>query len=113
MEVFKTIAGLITQVVASDFKDFRNKANPWLTFDLDEDVERLCDVRLDGPIWHFDTALQDASRETRDALSSGICVDRRDCAAVSCIEELEKFEGFAAANLAQDNAVGSVTEGRL
>ena len=75
-------------VVTKNLKHFRNKARSWPALDLDDDVERVRDVRLDGPIGHLNTTLQHTSREPRDALSGRIGMDSGDSAAVIGVEEL-------------------------
>jgi hypothetical protein len=62
-------------------------------------MERIGDVSLDGSVRKFDTALQDTTRETRETLLRGICVDSRERAGVSRVQELQQIERFAAANL--------------
>src|SRR6266852_239180 len=87
-------------VVRENFDYVRHKAVPGSAFYLDDDVKGICDIRFDRAVRHLDGALQHARRKTRNALSSRIGMDRRDCAAVSCVEELQQVEGFAASNLA-------------
>lgn len=56
------------RIVCADFNNFGDESSPRSAFDLDDDVKRICDVRLDGAIRHFDTALQHTNREARNAL---------------------------------------------
>jgi len=51
-------------VVFIDLNNLRNKAASRTAFELDDDVERVADVGLDGTIRQFDAALQNAARES-------------------------------------------------
>ena len=51
-------------IESPDFENLRNVSSSWAAFELDYDVERVADVRLDGAIGQFDTALQNAARES-------------------------------------------------
>ncbi|SRR5258708_3582102 len=51
-------------------------------------VQRVCYVRLDGAVRHFNAVLQDTTSETRTALSRRTCVDRRKVSVEACAEEL-------------------------
>src|SRR5580704_12875716 len=101
------------RVVSVDKENFGNISAPRPTFDLDDDIERIGDVSLDGSVRKFDTALQDTTRETRETLLRGICVDRRERAGVSRVQELQQIERFAAANLPEHDSVRAVAEGSL
>ena len=46
-----------------NFEDLRNVSSSWPAFELNDDVERVADVGLDGAIRQFDAALQNAARE--------------------------------------------------
>ena len=64
-------------VVAANLKHFRNEPETWSTLDLDDDVERVCDIRLDGAVRYLHTPLQHACSKPRNALGRRICMDRR------------------------------------
>ena len=51
-------------VIVSDLKDLRNELRTWSTFYLNNDLQWVSDIPLNRGIWHFDTALQNAPRET-------------------------------------------------
>ena len=40
-------------------------------------------------------------------------MDRRNCSAVSGVQELKQVKGFTAANFAQDNSIGPVPQSRF
>src|ERR1700733_12074264 len=48
-------------VKAVYFEDFGNEATAGASFDLYDDVERICDVGLDGAVRQFNPALKDAT----------------------------------------------------
>ena len=50
------------RVIAVDFEDFGDESAARPSFDMDHDVERVTDVRLDGAVRQFHAALQDAAR---------------------------------------------------
>src|SRR5713226_6651401 len=62
-------------IVAVDFEDFGNEPSARPAFDLDDDVQRIPDVRLDGAVRKFHAALQNAAREASEALLRGARVD--------------------------------------
>src|SRR5713226_6923968 len=64
------------RIVSIDEQDFRNVSAPWPALDMDDDVERLGDVCLDRPVRKVNAALQNTTREARETLLGGICVDR-------------------------------------
>lgn len=51
------IVSVYLWVVSSNFQYFGNIPTPWPTLDLDDDVERVCDVGLDGTVRHLDATL--------------------------------------------------------
>jgi len=63
-----TVCLWVIAVKAVNFKYFRNIAATRTALDLDDDVERIGDVGLDGVIGELYTALQDAGREAGNAL---------------------------------------------
>jgi len=77
---------------------------------VDNDIQRIRDVPLNGQVGEFDAALQHASRKSRNALKSRIPVNCRDGPAMPRNQKLKQIESLAASNLAQDGAVGSVPE---
>jgi len=55
-----------------DFDQVGNKATTRSALDLDDDIQRIYDIRFDGSLWHLHRALQHARRETRNPLSSRV-----------------------------------------
>ena len=55
-------------IESSDFKNLRNVSSSWAAFELDDDVERIADVGLDRFIGQVNSALEEATGETREAL---------------------------------------------
>ena len=51
------VIGVGCRVVAGNFDDFGDKPASRSAFELEDDVERIADVALDGAIGEFDTAL--------------------------------------------------------
>ena len=51
-------------------------------------------------VGHLDAALQDACRETRNALRCRVCMNGRERTAVAGVEELQQVESLAASNFA-------------
>jgi hypothetical protein len=60
----------------------------WSAFYLENHVQEVRDVRLDG-VGHFHAALQHAGCESRNPLGSRILVDHRDRSTVASVEELK------------------------
>jgi len=95
--------------ISTNLKNFGNKSRPRPALDLNDDIQRVRDVRLDYSVWHLDATLQDTSREARDALSRRIGVDGTKSPAVTGVQKLQKVEGFGATNFAEDDSVGPVS----
>ena len=55
-------------IVAIDFDHFRNKAPAWSPFELDDHVQRVPDVGLNSSIGQVNSALEDATGESCEAL---------------------------------------------
>ena len=64
---------------------------------MDDDVERISDVGLDGAIGEVHAALQNATGKPREALLRGVRMDGGQRAGVPGVQELQEIEGFAAA----------------
>jgi hypothetical protein len=60
----REIVAVQVGVVTANLQDFRNESSSWPAFELDDDVERVPDVCLDSAIRQFNTALQNAARES-------------------------------------------------
>jgi len=88
-------------IEAVDFEDFGNEPSPRPAFDLDNDVQRIADVRLDGAIRKFHAALQNAARETSEALLRGTRMDGGKRTGVARIQKLEEIECFPAPDFAE------------
>jgi len=56
---------------------------------MDDNVERISDVGLDGAIGEVHAALQDATREPREALLRGVSMNGAERAGVSRVQELQ------------------------
>ena len=55
-------------IVTIDSTDLGNKAPAWSPFELHDDIHRIANVGLDRFIWQVNTALEEATGETRQAL---------------------------------------------
>ena len=62
-------------VVSIDKEDFGNVSAARPTLDLNDDIEGVGNVGLDGPIGELDPALQDTTGEAREALLRRVCMD--------------------------------------
>ena len=74
---------VVFNVERPNLENFGNEAHARPALDLDNDVERLGDVRLDGSVRNLDATLQDTSREARDALNRRVGMDSGKCPAVA------------------------------
>ena len=55
-------------IVAIDFDHLGNKAPAWSPFELHDNIHRIPDVGLDRSIGQVNSALEDATGESREAL---------------------------------------------
>ena len=55
-------------IVAIDFDHLRNKAPPWSPFELHDHVQRIPDVGLNSTIGQVNSALEDTTGESCEAL---------------------------------------------
>src|ERR1700723_886602 len=101
------------RVVAVDQEDLGDIPSSGATLDLDDDVEGVGDVRLDCAVGQLDPALQNAARKPRKSLLRRISMNRGQCAGMSRVQELQEIECLASANFAQNDAIGTMTEGRF
>lgn len=51
------VVALPLWVIPFDSDYFGDKTDAWPAFDLNDDIQRICDVCLDGAIRYFNTAL--------------------------------------------------------
>jgi len=77
------------RVVSVDEQNFRNVSASRPALDMDDNVERISDVGLDGAIGEVHAALQDATREPREALLRGVSMNGAERAGVSRVQELQ------------------------
>ena len=63
------------RVVAVDEENFGNVSAARPALDMDDDVERIGDVRLDGSERYLDAALQNTTGEARETLLRGTCMN--------------------------------------
>jgi hypothetical protein len=62
-------------VVSVDEPNFGNVSASWPAFDMDDDVKRIGNIRLDGSERYLDAALQNTTREAREALLRRTCMN--------------------------------------
>ena len=91
-----------------DFEHLRNETPTGPPFELHYNVERIADIALDGPVWEFNPALEDATRKTSETLLGRRCMDGLETARMTCVEKLQKIERLAAAYLTKNNPVRAV-----
>jgi hypothetical protein len=96
--------------VAANFDDLGDESRPWPALQLNEDVQRVSDIALDGSVWQFDSALEDTTREPGKGLRSGACMNRRKSSRMASVQQLEQVKCLAASNFAKDDAVGPVPQ---
>src|SRR5229473_8440652 len=101
------------RVVSVDQEDFGNVSASRPALDVDDDIEGIGDVGLDGPIGELHAALQNTACEACEALLRGVRMDGGQRAGVPGVQELQEIEGFATANLSENDAVRAVAEGSL
>src|SRR5229473_4638452 len=98
------------RVVSVDQEDFGNVSASRPALDVDDDIEGIGDVGLDGPIGELHAALQNTACEACEALLRGVRMDGGQRAGVPGVQELQEIEGFATANLPENYAVRAVPE---
>src|SRR6266853_6089996 len=101
------------RVVSVDQENFVNVSASRPALDVDDDIERIGDVGLDGPIREVHATLQNTTGEACEALLCGVRMDGGQRAGVPGVQELQEIEGFASANLPENDTVGAVAEGCL
>ena len=62
-------------IVAIDFDHLGNKAPAWSPFELHDDAKRISGIGLDGSVGQVNSALEDATGESCEALFGGRRVD--------------------------------------
>ena len=55
-------------IVAIDFDHLGNKAPAWSPFELHDDAKRISGIGLDGSVGQVNSALEDATGESREGL---------------------------------------------
>jgi hypothetical protein len=88
-------------VVPANFENLRDKPSPKPAVDLNDHVQRICDIALDGGIRNFDATLQHAGGESRYPLSCGVGVNGRYRPTVTRIEELQQVERLFSTNFTE------------
>src|ERR1700692_3240131 len=82
-------------VIPMDFEHLRNEAPTGPPFELHDNVKRIADITLDGPIREFNPTLKDAARKPSETLLGRGCMDGRETARVTCIEKLQEIKSLA------------------
>ena len=100
-------------VISMDFEHLRNETPTGPPFELHDNVKRIADIALDGPIREFNPTLKDAARKPSETLLGRRCMDGRETARVTGIEKLQEIERLAATYLTKDDPVRAVAEGCL
>jgi hypothetical protein len=99
------------RVVSVDEQNFGNVSASRPAFDMDYEVERIGYVRLDRSVRQLHAALQNTTREARETLLRGICVDGAETPGVTGVKELQEVESLSASDLTQDQSVRAVAKG--
>ena len=82
----------------AEFEDFGDKALSGTPLQVNENVQRIGNIGLDCDARQVHSALQDATRETREALLRRIRVNRGQSTGVTGVHELEKVERLTGAD---------------
>src|SRR5262245_55457140 len=97
--------------VVANLEDLAHEAFSVTAVDVNEEIERVGDVGLDSPVGEGDAALEREVLGAGERAASGVGVDGRGAAGVASGEGVEEGRALAASDLADDDAVGAVTEG--
>src|SRR5258708_27846716 len=76
-------------VVPANLKHLGDKAYTWSALDLNDDIQRIRNVCLNGAVRHLYAALQHASCEPRNALGGNVCMYRSEGSIVACCANLQ------------------------
>src|SRR5712664_4572439 len=87
-------------IVAVDFHDFGDETPARAAFEVHDDIDGIADVGFDSAVWKVHAALQNAARESGQALPCGSGVYSGKAPRVSGVEKLQEIEGLASAYLA-------------
>src|SRR5713226_2015417 len=101
------------RVVSVDEQNLGNVSASWSALDLDYDVERISNVRLNGPVRKPNGALQNATGEPRESLLRGVRMNGGQRARMTRVQKLQEIESLAAPNLPEHDSVRAVAEGCL
>ena len=88
---------LVTVVVgriAADGQNFVDCAAGVPAFNVDKEMNRVCDAGLDGLVRQLDSALQDTTGQPGERLHCGVGVNGRKTPAVAGVQGLQEVEGF-------------------
>src|SRR6267378_7212496 len=88
------------RVVAIDFEYFGNESPSRSSLYLDNDMERIRDVRFDGAVRQVNSALENTACKVRESLLRRICMNRGERPGVPGVKELQKVKRFSSANFA-------------
>src|SRR5208283_2018192 len=100
-------------IITMDCENLGNETSARAAVEMHYDIERIADIALDGPIWEFNSTLEDAARKPSEALLGRRCMDGRETARVTGIEKLQEIERLPAAYLPKNDPVRAVAEGCL
>src|SRR5580692_11029187 len=92
-------------------EDFRHKTSPRSSVEVHYNIQGVADIALDSPIRELNSALENATRKSRETLPRRCCMDRREAARVTCIEKLQEVESLTSTYFAEDDPVGAVAKG--
>src|SRR5436309_2753085 len=99
------------RVVTMNLEELRHEAAGAPPFDVQQEVDRIGKVGLDGLIGQVDGRLECATHEARDGVVSGIGVDGAESSGMAGVQSLKKIEGFPSPDFTDDDAVRPVAEG--
>src|ERR1700682_5739619 len=94
------VEGIAFRIVAVDFEYLGDVSASWPALDVDHDVQGIGGVCFDGAIRKVNATLQYATGETSKPLLGRVRLNGGKRPGMSGVQELQKIEGFAAANFA-------------
>jgi hypothetical protein len=96
-------------IVAVNFHDFGDEAPARPAFEVHNNIHGIADIGFDGAVGQVHTALQNAARESGQALPCGCGVEGRKAPRVSGVKKLQEIESLASPNFAKDDPIGPVS----
>ena len=104
------VVTVVGRGIALDRKNLIDSALGVLAFNVDQQMDTVCDAGLDRFVRQLDTALQNATGQPGKRLPRGISVDGGKASTMAGVQGLQKVKGFFPAYLPEDGAFGPVPQ---